>query len=343
MAQMRNIDKSTRARAELRACTQRQSRDIEFLLKRFMKTIIPYVVFSSLATLNIPVCAQQVQSLYESVQSFEDIRRAGTTRANLVSQPSANNEDFGATVIQETGDQPKLTLGASADATWLFTDNVLFTKSGRKVDSFLAATAGVNARYAMSPGWEADTAIRGGLFRFDKIGALDFQNIDFHCGLTLAPSRMRGTALYARYNFTELAANHSGDVFYTNHAITLGAQRAFSFSRAHGITLGVSGQWAVTDPSDVQRDDYSAYVGYRLRVARDFTADLFYRMNYFVYRESGDDRRDLRNSLSLNLRYEFNPNVAVSTIGYYSFNESNRDFDYRVGNLGATAGFEARF
>ena len=308
-----------------------------------MKTIIPYVVFGSLATLIIPVRAQQVQSLYENVQNFEDIRRAGPARSGQVSPTTANSGDFGATVIQEPAEQPKLSLGATAEATWLFTDNVLFTKSGRTSDNFFSAAAGLNARYAISQEWEANTAIRGGLFRFDKIGALDFQNLDFHCGLTLAPSRMRGTAFYARYSFTELTAHHSGDVFYTNHAITLGAQRSFSFSRAHGITLGVSGQWAITDPADVQRDDYSLYAGYRLRIARDFTADVFYRMNYFVYRDSGDDRRDLRNSLSLNLRYEFNPNFALSGIGFYSFNESNRDFDYRVGNLGATAGIEAHF
>lgn len=308
-----------------------------------MKTIIPYLVFGSLATLNIPVRAQQVQTLYENVQNFEDIRREGPARTGRVSPTGANSRDFGDTVIQEPAEQPKLSLGATADATWLFTDNALFTKSGRQSDNFLAATAGLNARYAISPEWEADTAVRGGLFRFDKIGALDFQNFDFHCGLTLAPSRMRGTAFYARYSFTELTANHSGDVFYTNHAFTLGAQRSFSFSRAHGMTVGFAGQWAATDPSDVQRDDYSLYAGYRLRIARDFTADVLYRMNYFVYRDSGDDRRDLRNSLSLNLRYEITPNVAFSTLGFYSFNESNRDFDYRVGNLGATAGIEAHF
>lgn len=308
-----------------------------------MKNIIPYVVFGSLATLNISLHAQEVQSLYENVQNFEDIRGSGAARTVRHSPQTADSGDFGNTVVQEQTEQPKLSLGATADATWMFTDNVLFTKSQRKSDNFFSASAGLSARYAISPEWDADAAIRGGLFRFDKIGALDFQNLDFHCGLTLSPIRMPGTAFYARYSFTELTAHHSGDVFYTNHALTLGAQRSFSFSRAHGITLGVAGQWAITDPSDVQRDDYSLYAGYRLRIARDFTADLLYRMNYFVYRDSGDGRRDLRNSLSLNLRYEFNPNIAVSAIGFYSFNESNRDFDYRVGNLGATAGFQAQF
>ena len=308
-----------------------------------MKTIIPYVVFGSLATLIIPASAQQVQSLYENVQNFEDIRSTSPARAGRISPPAVSSRDFGDTVVQEPAEQPKLSLSATADATWLLTDNVLFTKSDRKSDNFFSASTSLKARYSISPEWEADTAIRGGLFRFDRIGALDFQNLDFHCGLTIAPSRMRGTAFYARYNFTELTTHHSGDVFYTNHAITLGAQRSFSFSRAHGITLGVSGQWAITDPSDVQRDDYSVYAGYRLRVARDFTADLFYRMNYFVYRDSSDDRRDLRNSVSLNLRYEFNPSLAFSAIGFHSFNESNRDFDYRAGNLGATAGVEVHF
>ncbi len=307
-----------------------------------MKTIIPYVVFGCLATPNISLHAQSGQSVTENAVNFEDIRRGGLSVPAHASVTSANGGDFGNTVIREPSEPQKLTLGASADGSWFYTDNALFTKSGRKSDNYLAVSAGLSARYAISSEWEADTGIRGGLFRFDKFGILDFRNLDFHCGLTLSPKALPGTAFYTRYSFTELMANRSGDVFYTNHALTLGAQRSFTFSRAHGITLGVSGQWAVTDPTDVQRDDYNVYAGYKLRIARDFTADLLYRLNYFVYREDGA-RHDFRNSLSLNLRYEINPNLAVSAIGFYSFNDSDRDFDYRAGNLGLSAGLQTQF
>jgi hypothetical protein len=292
------------------------------------------IILIALALATMPARAQRAQVLSEQARTFGQISKSPVSR---------EGGDFVAEVIPATEEARRLTLSGSAEGGLFYTDNALFADRGRKSDRFFAATAGVGARYALAPQWEADASVRGGLFRFDRFGILDFQSLDISVGMTFVPATSRGTAFYARYTFTELLAHHTRDVFYTNHAITFGAQHSIPFSRAHGLTLGAAAQWAWADPADAQRDDYSLYAGYRLRIARALTADVLYRLNWFVYREGADGRRDLRNSISLSLRYELTEWLALTAMASYVINESNRDGDFRVGSVGANLGLQYQF
>jgi hypothetical protein len=290
------------------------------------------VVLIALALATMPARAQRAQALSEQARTFDQISRA-----------SRDGGDFVAHIIPAAAEPRRLALSAAAESGWFFTDNALFSDRGRQSDRYFAATAGAGARYALTREWEADATVRGGLFRFDRFGLLDFQSLDISSGLTFTPAGSRGTAFYARYTFTELLAHKTRDVFYTNHAVTFGAQHSIPFSRAHGLTLGAAAQWAWADPAEAQRDDYSLYAGYRLRIARALTADLLYRLNLFEYREGGDGRRDVRNSITLSLRYELTEWLALTAMASYLINESNRDGDYRVGNVGANVGLQYQF
>jgi hypothetical protein len=171
---------------------------------------------------------------------------------------------------------------------------------------------------------------------------LDFTSIDAGAGLTYRPLWLRGSDLFARYNFTDLISASSGQEFFQNHTAVFGAQRTFIFGRAHYAYAGVSAQFGFADPVENERDEYSGYAGYHLQVTRRLQADLFYRGGFFQY--SGGNRQDWNQIVSLSGRYEVTTWLAVTMSAYLTTNRSNRPtFDYDAGNVGGGIGVTMRF
>ena len=223
------------------------------------------------------------------------------------------------------------------------TNNVALARRDRQDDSFLVATFGLSYRRAITSTLALEATARGAMFRYNEFSALDFQSIDAGGGLTWAPERLRGVVLYARYNFTDLIGARSGDTFFTNHTITLGAQRTWSLSRAQSLFAGASGQWAFADPEPAQRDEYSLYAGYQLQATRRLQAAVSYRYGYFIYREEGE-RKDHNQAASLSLRYDVSPWAAVTASTFFGVNRSNEEvFDYDVVNAGGGLGLTVQF
>lgn len=252
------------------------------------------------------------------------------------------DDAFGAQQIlkRERREQP---FSAYTEIAGFVTNNVALSRKDPQQDTFLVATFGLGYQKSLAQNLQFDVAARGAVFRYQEYSTLDFNSIDTGAGLTWTPPQLGGVALYARYNYTNLVSRQSGDTFFENHTLTLGGQKAWSFSRAHGAFVGAAAQWGFADPELAQRDEYSLYAGYQLQATRHLQASLFYRYGWYVYREEGD-RRDHNNSLSLNLRYEFNPYLSVSASSFLGLNSSNQEvFDYDVWNNGLSLGVSLKF
>ncbi len=220
-----------------------------------------------------------------------------------------------------------------ADVTAFATSNVALTRQNPQSDAFFLATFGFEYRRALPHGLQFDTSLRIATFRYNQFRQLDFNSIDAGAGISYHSGKLGGVDLFARYNFNELLGAKSGDVFFTNHTITLGLQKSVSFSQAHGVYFGLSGQVGFADPQESERSELSAFTGYHLQATRKLEMDLGYRYSFLPYSDSG--RADHNQTVSLGLRYRFTEWVSASSSGFWSWNGSNRvPFQYEAASGG---------
>lgn len=232
---------------------------------------------------------------------------------------------------------------AAAELFGFKTNNVGLARRDTQSDEFLVASTAFSYRTALGERAALDVSIRGSIFRYNEFRTLDFNSIDAGLGLTWVPAKMRGVALFGRYNFTELFSEHDGDAFFENHTVTIGAQKNFVLGRAHYFFGGLSAQAGFADPAAAQRDEYSAYGGYHVDLTQNLEADIAYRYGFFLYREEGS-RRDHNQSVTIALKYNVTDWFSVVATSFFGWNRSNqRIYDYDVVNGGVGLGVTARF
>jgi len=267
----------------------------------------------------------------------------GVTDIAAFGSTAAPDDAFGAQVILKEQSRAK-PFSAFAEIAGFLTNNVALVSRGEQDDKFLVASAGAAFSHRLGYNLRFDTGARVSIFRYSEFNALDFQSVDLSAGITWTPPQLKGTEVVARYTFTDLTTADGGDEFYKNHAVLLGLQKVYPLARAHAIYGGVSAQWSFADPEEAGRDEYSAFLGYRVQLTRKVEADLFYRYGYFDYRESELDRRDHHQALSFTVRYAPAEWVALSASSFAGFNRSNEEaFDYEVLNAGLGLQVSIRF
>lgn len=310
---------------------------------------LPVLFFVMLLAVASVSRGQRVEAQIDQARQFRMPAASGDLRATVggtdfpaASELLEQDDSFGAQQFLKRQEKPRL-FNVFGEVAGYHTNNVALTRRATEPDRFLVASFGINYRQPLTRELAVDATIRGALFRYDEFNVLDFNSIDAGAGLTWAPEHLAGVALFGRYNFTDLIGDETGDEFFQNHTIALGAQKTFILSRAHAFFLGASAQFGFADPSVSQRDEYSAYVGYHLQATRHLEADLFYRYGYFVYREEGE-RRDHNQTLSLSLRYNLTRWMSISASSFLGWNRSNAEvFDYHVWNVGGLFGVSLRF
>lgn len=222
---------------------------------------------------------------------------------------------------------------AFADISAFVTSNVALTRKNPLSDSFLIATFGFEYRRPLPHGFQIETSLRFATFRYNEYRQLDFSSVDAGIGVSYHSAKLGGIDLFTRYGFNELLSAETNDVFFTNHAVLLGAQKVISFSQAHYAYVGASGHLGFADPQESERSELSAFAGYHLLATRHLEADLLYRYAYLRYAEGG--RGDHNQTVSLGLRYRFTDWCIASATSYAGWNRSNQSvFDYDTANAG---------
>ena len=293
--------------------------------------------------------AQTAQTRIEQARQFNAPPTATDSRTREVvsdfpaSETIVQADDaFGAQRILKEQERPRF-FNAFAEVSAFFTNNVALTDRAREQDAFLVANFGMSYRRPLANNLQFEAVARGALFRYDEFDALDFNSFDAGAGLTWTPPQLKGVALFVRYNFTDLFSDSTGDKFFENHAVAIGAQKVWALSRTHAVFAGASAQFGFADPAEAQRDEYGGYAGYHWQATPALSADLFYRYGYFVYREEGQ-RRDHNQAFSFGLRYDVTRWMTVSGSSFVGVNRSNVGvFDYEVLNAGGGLGLSLRF
>jgi hypothetical protein len=143
------------------------------------------------------------------------------------------------------------------------------------------------------------------------------------------------TISYLRYAYYRIAEPWDwGENTFDNHSIAAGVQKTWRFSRGHHAYLGLMGDWSFEASDDLpRRDEYTGYLGYRVKWTAEFETNLQYRLAWYDYDSFGRD--DLNHTISLGAEYKFTDWFRAGAYVSGTFNNSDRGvFDYDVFNTG---------
>lgn len=317
------------------------------MLNQPIRTCVSLLAASGAALAQIPAQPGAAQIEQTRQVAIPEARVSLSPKPNPQSEiekfDAETDDAFGAQVILK--ENPKVTpFTGWAEVAGFYTNNVALARRGRLGDSFLTSTFGLAYHKALRPALMIDASVRGSLYRYNRFNELDFRSLDPSVSLTWLPPRLENTALYVRYGYNQLTAASDGHEFFNGHSVAVGAQKVWPLARAHSVIAGVQTQWSWADPSESQRDEYSAYVGYHLDIARNFSTDLNYRFAVFDYRDSTLGRRDRSHIVTLGFRYALEEWLSISATTFWNSNSSNYDvFGYEVWNIGGNLGLSAKF
>ncbi len=288
------------------------------------------------------------QSQIESARQFDlsgKMREMPSAPLEMALPQSEGGNDFDSFGVQQMlvcGPERQRYFRVFGDVSGFVTDNVGLSRRDARADSFLVGSIGIGYQRPLKRGFQVDAAFQAAMFRYNEFGQLDFNSFDVGAGLSYQAKKLGGVTFAARYNFNALLGASSGETFFQNHTVTVGAEKVFQFSKAHYAVAGVSGRIGSADPRPNERHEIAAYAGYHIELAPRLDVDLGYRYGYYLY--TAGDRRDHNQTASIGVRYGITDWFSASASSFYVWNRSNEDvFSYRAGTLGGGLQFLLRF
>ncbi|MES2706701.1 MAG: hypothetical protein V4726_08885 [Verrucomicrobiota bacterium] len=227
-----------------------------------------------------------------------------------------------------------------------YTSNVALVDKGEIDDFYLQS--GITLGYVpqIKGGLFGRALLSDQIFRYNDSDFFDFDLLRAQTGLLYAFPRA-GTAydpilgnliVYADYNFYRISQPWDwGDDNFDNHSISIGADKTWRFSRGHSIVAGVSADWSIdASRPEPQRDEYTAYVAYKVKWTSNVESTVAYRAAAYDYSEA--DRTDFNQIVSLGLEYKLTDWLRLNTAVSGTFNNSDRSiYDYKAFNAGLFA------
>jgi hypothetical protein len=238
------------------------------------------------------------------------------------------------------------------DLGYYYTDNVALVDFAKVDDFFLRS--GLRAAYTpqLKGGLFFTAAAGSEVYRYADSSFFDFDLLSFDTGLLYATPQ-QGTwydplfgdlVSYLRYSIYRISEpwDWSEDVF-DNQSIVAGFQKTWRISRGNQIYAGVNADWSfdASQPAP-QRDEYSAYVGYKVKWTADLESNLVYRAALYDYSEL--DRSDFNQIISLGMNYRITDWLGANASFSATFNDSDRNqFDYDALNTGLMVALQAKW
>jgi hypothetical protein len=233
-----------------------------------------------------------------------------------------------------------------------YTDNVALVDRPKVDDFFLRSSVHASYTPQITGGLFFNAAVGTEIYRYADLDFFDFDLLSFDAGFLYATPQ-QGTIFdpifgdlitYLRYSFYRISEPWDwGEDLFDNHSIVAGFQKTWRISRGHQAYFGVNADWSV-DASDQapRRDEYSAYVGYKIKWTADLESNVMYRAALYDYELFG--RSDFNQLIGLGLTYRFTDWLSATASFSAVFNESDRNvFDYESINTGVLLAVQARW
>ncbi len=298
---------------------------------------------SSVALAQAPISGSvdRAQLLRNSAPGLREAAPGEPGSDEGVAPASPNDPDLGEQAILKRAEKPQ-PFTFIASAPFSFTSNVALSSTDEKGDVLFTPSALLIYAPRISGPLNATFSVGQQMFYYDRFDGFNFGSFEARAGLAYTLAQFHGLVLRADYAFNRLT-NDSFDEFFRSHTLDFAAEMPFRIGRAQQLTVG--SEVAVdlaSHPAPPGRNDYSAFVGYAVNLARNFSMNAVVRVAVRDYTEV--DRLDVSEIFALSATYRINSYLSVSAITSFAHNDSDRDvFDYDVGNGGGALAANVRF
>ena len=229
------------------------------------------------------------------------------------------------------------------DLSGNYTSNVALVPNGEQEDWYLRSGMLFSYTPQLKGGLFFSTTVSDQIYRYADATFFDFDLLQADAGLIYATPQQGtiydpifgDTISYLRYAYYRIAEPWDwGENDFDNHSIAAGVQKTWRFSRGHHAYLGLMGDWSIKASDDLpRRDEYTSYLGYRIKWTAEFETNLQYRLAWYDYDSFGRD--DLNHTVTLGAEYKFTDWFRAGAYVSGTFNNSDRSaFDYDVFNTG---------
>ena len=229
-----------------------------------------------------------------------------------------------------------------ASAADYYTDNATFTRTNRQADGYFFSEVGARYEGKLTESLGFETTIRQGFFRYHDLTAQDFNSLNAGSGLYYRLKELWNITVFGRYNFEWLTDSGAGRDLLTNHTLSVGAQKTFTFDGGNFIYVGYTSIFGFAEQSALQRNEHVLYGGAQAHLTRDLDADFYARLALFDYRQG--NRRDVNGTVVAALTYHLNKRLSVNASYSFVFDRANQSrFDYDAGTVGGGLAFRYDF
>lgn len=202
------------------------------------------------------------------------------------------------------------------------TDNAALTSTGKQSDWYMRYGAAVNYANRVAGPLFIDLSVQQSAFRYAEFDVLDFDLTRVEAGLLLQTLGRFDAFLFARYRLEYIAEAGLGSQLFTSHSIEAGLQKVWKITRGQRLYAGIAALVPLaTDPEGAGRGEYSATVGYSLRLTEQINAGISYRGAWYHYTEGG--REDWNHLLSLGASYDVADWLQLGLNVSYTLNRSS--------------------
>jgi hypothetical protein len=199
-------------------------------------------------------------------ESFSGTQPQAAEGAPLTAPKLKGDDEFGDQVIlaRRANWEP---WAVSLDNQYYYTDNIALVPEGELGDWYLRTGVAIQYSNRIGGDWFLDAVLTNHFYLHDAYDVFDFHLLRAGVGGYAAPPWLQDTFLSARYSWYRISESDLTSEAFQDHVATLGAQKIWKISRGQQIFGGFSADFSLApDPELPGRDEYSAFVGYKLRL-----------------------------------------------------------------------------
>jgi hypothetical protein len=268
---------------------------------------------------------------------------AGLEQENSFAPETPGDPDIGQQLILKRQEKKKA-FSVWADSSGFWTDNAANVSAGETDDYFYVGGINLAWQQRIHGRFYGDVYAGQHFYRYDELSDLDYELGDVAAGFLVLLPELGHSIFHLHYYYQRITQDIDDDAIYESHNIRAGLQKTFLIDRLNSVNIGAMANLALdTEPSELQRHEYSASIGYNFKITRSLTISLSYRAAYFDYFNL-DGRQDWYHNAGANLTWRPWEPLEISAGYNYSLNESNRDvFDYEAQLAGPSIALKFRF
>jgi hypothetical protein len=229
-----------------------------------------------------------------------------------------------------------------ASLSLFYTDNVALSRRSTLEDGFAVADFGIGYSRAFAPDWAFAIDLQQSLFRYDRNREFDFESSNVSVALSYQARQLGDIVFSLQYGLNRLTSGAFDDQLFLGNTFSLVALKVVPVTSAGAVEFTGAVGYTFADPQELARAEFRFGVGYRLQIARAFSASAAARLELYDYEREG--RTDLLQAVALGVRYELTQWLFLSASVSAASNISTESvFSYTAINAGATIAANYQF